>query len=473
MMQRNQSDRTRLEVIDDSRATTALIRQLFDRLADNDIELHYLNGSEQTQSPASWRLDPSAQRPVDDKNSITILINGTSILKGFRTILPALATTPPLLTVDLFSGNSLRISATIALVADSLTESLELTQRFVADGVKSLLEGATTAPGISTALAGSRPRQCAGPLAGVWGLLVSSKERVKRYLVWKLCRERWHIAVADHTDGFDPMSLAKQQWRPVTLAAKHCADYHADPFLLSATISNDSAITEWLLFEHFDHNADKGEIRAVALPEQEPGAYCSLLSLSGHLSYPHVFQLGNQSYLLPEQVGTGLPPQAYTLDSKQQPGITGDPIPMPGLPPLFDGTMFKYGDHYWLLGTLKKFSNSSHLGLWFADHPFAGWQPHRYMPVAINSQYGRPAGTPFHHQNRLIIPLQNSARGYGKRIELFEVVKLSPTDLDWQHCGTISKEMINLPGARIGGVHTLSVSNHSLAIDYLTISLKR
>ena len=474
MQQSSESERPSL-VITGSDPSPTVIKGLVALLPDSSFDLSHVSRPDSSAGAATWHIDLSRQQPAADSNSITILLNRTSVEEGFRTILPSLANSPPLLTVDLYVGESHRIGASIALVADSFKQSIELTQKFVAETLTNmLLEGFATASGISGLGPKDRSPVTTGLIANIRGLVVSSSERVKRFLFWKLFQERWDIAVADLNDQLDPLSLDKQHWRVLNLPGEQWQDYYADPFFYRQQAPSSTPSTEWLLYEHYDHKNQKGEIRAEKLGENGAKANHSLLSLPGHLSYPYVFQLENQTYLLPEQEATGRPPQSYPLSNNRHEAlISGKPVTMPGLPPLFDSTIFKYGDYYWLLGTLKGFSNSTHLGLWFAISPFDTWHPHRYMPVAINSQYGRPAGTPFIHQGRLTIPLQNSSRGYGERMELFEVIQLSPKEIDWRHVGTISKENIKIPGAQVRGVHTLSVSDCSIAIDFRTLTLKK
>ena len=194
----------------------------------------------------------------------------------------------------------------------------------------------------------------------------------------------------------------------------------------------------------------------------------TILKLDYHLSYPCVFKVENDWYMIPESSAnrtvelwkcTDFPTQ-WEKHSNLLEGIEA-----------VDTTPF-YHDGMWYLFTstrrdCKKFGDR--LDLFFTEDILnPNWQEHPQNPVCKGQQQFRMAGKPFMYQNKCVRPSQDSLKRYGGNIELKEIIKLSPTEYQEQLLEVILPHW----NSQDDGCHTINNEDNFVVLDAIRLSPK-
>ena len=194
----------------------------------------------------------------------------------------------------------------------------------------------------------------------------------------------------------------------------------------------------------------------------------TILKLDYHLSYPCVFKVENDWYMIPESSAnrtvelwkcTDFPTQ-WEKHSNLLEGIEA-----------VDTTPF-YHDGMWYLFTstrrdCKKFGDR--LDLFFTEDILnPNWQEHPQNPVCKGQQQFRMAGKPFMYQNKWVRPSQDSLKRYGGNIELKEIIKLSPTEYQEQLLEVILPHW----NSQDDGCHTINNEDNFVVLDAIRLSPK-
>lgn len=139
-----------------------------------------------------------------------------------------------------------------------------------------------------------------------------------------------------------------------------------------------------------------------------------------HLSYPHVFAVGDAVYMLPESQEAGAVRLYRFADFPRRPelyrellvGRYADPSPV-------------FADGVWYL-----FATSARgLELFVTDDLIDGTLTlHPCSPITDDRRYSRCGGVPFQMDGQLIRPAQDCASHYGANLNLMRIDSLSPTD---------------------------------------------
>ena len=194
----------------------------------------------------------------------------------------------------------------------------------------------------------------------------------------------------------------------------------------------------------------------------------TILKLDYHLSYPCVFKVENDWYMIPETSAnktielwkcTDFPTQ-WEKHSNLLEGIEA-----------VDTTPF-YHDGMWYLFTstrrnCKKFGDR--LDLFFTEDILnPHWQEHPQNPVCKGQQQFRMAGKPFMYQNKLVRPSQDSLKRYGGNIELKEITRLSPSEYHEQLLEIVVPHWNNADD----GCHTINAEHDFVVLDAIRLSPK-
>lgn len=196
--------------------------------------------------------------------------------------------------------------------------------------------------------------------------------------------------------------------------------YWADPFL----IAHRGEVH--VFFEVFDYRSGRGHIAAGRLNEGRLDFVADAIRTSYHLSYPFVFQHGDDIFMLPEtSEGKRLElwratdfPLGWTLHATAMEGVSAS-----------DSTLAKVGRDWWLFTNLCEDSFDdfcSELHLFRVDGPdLAEITPHPMNPVVVNSRTARGAGRVFQQDGRLFRPSQDNSHGtYGYGLNIMEIEAL-------------------------------------------------
>lgn len=193
----------------------------------------------------------------------------------------------------------------------------------------------------------------------------------------------------------------------------------ADPF----PVEHDGRT--FVFVEELEYRDRKGYLSVIEVDGSGSCAPCEpVLMQPYHLSFPYVFRVENEFFMLPEQGDSGelvlyrshdFPrdwrPHATLLHNVQ----AADPV------------IFEHGGYWWLF--LSRAENSSHdnnLQLYYAKAFDGPYIRHPMSPVRERLMGSRMAGSVFESQGRLIRPAQDCVAYYGAALAFFEIQVLSP-----------------------------------------------
>ncbi len=187
---------------------------------------------------------------------------------------------------------------------------------------------------------------------------------------------------------------------------------------------------------------------------QIDGSPVTILKRDTHLSYPFVFQIEDEWYMIPESSGAkelviykavDFP---YRWAHFRQVFDSGEWL---------DTTPLYYQGKWWIFSVFKPEEYASayqELHLFYCrDILHDQWISHPENPVVSDNRRARPGGAFFWKEGKLYRPGQNCSRIYGGRISLCEVLKLSETE----YKETFSEEMYFPWYSRKTSFHTLNI----------------
>ncbi len=191
----------------------------------------------------------------------------------------------------------------------------------------------------------------------------------------------------------------------------------------------------------------------------------TILKLDYHLSYPCVFQVEQQWYMIPEtsaQQNIELWKATDFPFKWEKHSVLMENIKAVDTTPL-------YHDGYWYLFTstrrqCKKFGDR--LDLFFTkDILNPQWTEHPQNPVKKGNVQYRMAGKPFYYQEKLIRPSQDSLKRYGGHVNFNQIIKLSPTEYQEQHL----ESMLPNWSSDDDGCHTIDVQENIVVVDAIRL----
>lgn len=197
---------------------------------------------------------------------------------------------------------------------------------------------------------------------------------------------------------------------------KHPVVIIADPFLF---IYKDEL---YLFFEEQIDLLGKGIIKMTKTTDlkqwTEPK---TVLTEPFHLSYPNVFEIENQIYMMPEtgcdhsiklyKPNTDLTQWTYDktiLDGKH----------------FVDSCIIQKDENYFLFAT--EYSNKGYqLMLYYNTAIDGNWKEHPQSPIANDADTARCAGAVFYENGKLYRPCQLTSQQYGEGVVIYEIETLS------------------------------------------------
>jgi hypothetical protein len=250
----------------------------------------------------------------------------------------------------------------------------------------------------------------------------------------------------------DYRSLRWDAFRPLTPEKDR---YWGDPFVLQRDGRYFVFVEEKL------YATGRGHVACLELDSS--GSLIShqvVLERDHHLSYPFMFEHGDQTYMIPESAASG------TVDLYR---CARFPDSWEFLHSLLrdtyavDATLLEHDGRTWLFANIKEDGGSSlnALHLFWAEDPLSRtWHPHPANPVVRDIGSARPAGRIFMHGGDLIRPSQDSSRRYGGALKFNRILRLDE--------GAYSEEPIGgfAPvGAKIRATHTFNQAGGMTVID--------
>jgi hypothetical protein len=252
-------------------------------------------------------------------------------------------------------------------------------------------------------------------------------------------------------DLWDAQTLSGTQWQ---LLPDPRARFLADPI----AIEHEGRTV--LFVEDFDHDQQKGVISAVEFDRTGPAGPAQLvLEEPWHLSYPLVFGLDGEVWMIPEGAASG---RVYLYRADPFPyRWTKEAVLLDGIS-MADATFLSFEGRYWLIGTVENSGcMSADLCLFHATSLFGPWQAHRGNPVLRDPRVARSAGPIVARDSRLWRPVQDCSRHYGAAVGLAEITRLDLGGYE-QHVRQVLSPCREWPGRRL---HTLSQAGGFEFID--------
>lgn len=195
----------------------------------------------------------------------------------------------------------------------------------------------------------------------------------------------------------------------------------------------------------------------------------TILKLDYHLSYPCVFQVKNEWFMIPETSANRTVElwkcTDFPLKWEKHSNLLEDIEAVDTTPFLHNGMWYLFTS---TRRDCKKFGDRLDLFV-TEDILNPNWQEHPQNPVYKGHQQFRMAGKPFMYDGKLVRPSQDSLKRYGGNIELKHIVELSPT--------TYKEELLEvvLPdwNTQDDGCHTINAEDNFVVLDAIRLTAKK
>lgn len=199
--------------------------------------------------------------------------------------------------------------------------------------------------------------------------------------------------------------------------------FWADPFVYE---KNDNY---YIFIEELIYKENRGKISVIEIDEK--GNYSipkAIIERDYHLSYPFLFEEGDDLYILPETSENNTIELYKCIEFPLKWEL--DKVLMSGLNAV-DSTILKHNNKYWLFCNVLENEGASSLDelfLFYSDSLFNDdWIKHPCNPIVSDVSQARPAGRIFKENYKLYRPSQDSAKGYGYGMKINEIVELTET----------------------------------------------
>jgi hypothetical protein len=225
----------------------------------------------------------------------------------------------------------------------------------------------------------------------------------------------------------------------------------ADPF---GFISNGK---EFIFYEH-QEPAQNGTLHFVSGEKDN-----ELLKLSGHLSFPYVFEENGKIYCIPEKSYDGKCDLYEFLPQEKKLNFIKTLLHNISAS---DAVIFKYEDLYWIFCTDTSDQGANNRLLAFYSTSLnEEFRPHALNPLMVSLFGARNGGTPFEVDGKIYRPAQNNSKEYGGSLLIFRMDELGPETFRQTLMTEIHPQQF---GSQFYGIHTLSSLGNRTLIDLKT-----
>ena len=280
----------------------------------------------------------------------------------------------------------------------------------------------------------------------------------------------WRVGIVPvPIEEMDAARLEAARDRIVWLPDAGAWRYLADPFGLVR------GQTLHVFVEAFDYRTKHAIIERhdLDLPSLRWRVAKPVLERPFHLSYPNVFEHDGQVYMLPESAKASEIALYRAVDDSLDHWQRECAL-IPGVPGV-DASVIEHGGQWWMFYSIVGPGARDQRELHVAHAPAltGPWQPLSTNPVRVDRGGARPAGRPFHDRSgRVVLPVQDSAQGYGSALRLLRFEILDPANV------VCSLTSVRLTGDLASpdhaqGLHTLTGCGALSLIDVKRIDRSR
>lgn len=231
--------------------------------------------------------------------------------------------------------------------------------------------------------------------------------------------------------------------------------FWADPFALK------TGDRYYVFIEELPYATGKGHISVIEIDRKGVvKGPTKVLERDYHLSYPFVFQLNGNFYMIPESAANKTIelyraktfPYVWQLEKVIMTDVRAK-----------DATLAEIDGKWWMFVSLSEHSIPDELYLFSAATPFGPWTPHRRNPVKSDVRGSRPAGALFEWNGEVYRPAQDSSGRYGYAISINRLVRLDDEQFSEEQVSSIlpnwNKDLL--------ATHTISIVDDLTVVDCL------
>ncbi len=253
---------------------------------------------------------------------------------------------------------------------------------------------------------------------------------------------------------FDFKTLETVKFQPVT-PPKNV--FFADPFIIK---KND---IHFIFFEEFNFSKGKAHISVLEIDSTgKVGLHRPVIEKPYHLSYPFVFEIEGEYYMIPE-TSANKTVEVYKAAAFPDKWIfVMNLIEGRGF---IDSTFFFKDGLWWLFANRANHpfvSTNDQLFLYYSESLLSDdWKPHPMNPIATHAENCRPAGRIFERDNKIYRPAQNNASSqYGFGIKFNEIQILNTYEYKEMEGFTFDSHAMGLKA-----IHHFDFTSNFIVID--------
>jgi hypothetical protein len=235
--------------------------------------------------------------------------------------------------------------------------------------------------------------------------------------------------------------------------------FWADPFV----ITKDGM--HYIFVEEFIFRTGVGHIAVLTIDRE--GKFTDMkivLQRPYHLSYPFVFEHGNEYFMIPE---TSANRTIELYRCRNLPDEWEFVMNIMETVEAVDTTLLYRDKKWWMFANMRDHpgaSLSDELFLFYSNDLFSQhWTPHPKNPIVSDVKFSRPAGNLFEYNGNLYRPSQNCASRYGHSININHIVTLNEHEYSETTVTSIEPQW----DEQLLGTHTINFSTAITVIDAL------
>jgi len=237
--------------------------------------------------------------------------------------------------------------------------------------------------------------------------------------------------------------------------------YLADPFVIYRNGEH------YCFVEDYDHAINKGHISVYKITSGSNEELGVALIEDFHLSYPYLFEFGNELYMCPE-TSEKREIRIYKCVNFPLKWVFHKTI-MKDVSAA-DTAIFPYGDKWWMFTNLDKSvvgDHTSQLHIFYGSHPFTeNWIPHDKNPIFFDSLKARNGGLIIDESGTYRTYQRQGFDMYGEALGVAKINKLTKSEYLEEVLFEVEPRFFK----NIKGTHTYNFDNGLLVFDYAEIS---